>query len=351
MTKRIISILLAVVLTFAMAAVAVVSASAAVDANGAYVPSETVKETVRVYFLMPKAWYSEKTYEGSPEGGKTAGVYWWGGPDACGSIDGTSVGKKWPGYKAQVDTAYNDLYYVDLPYAPEELSPVVFNNFLDGGNRTVDPDTGAVTFQFNEERFLKAQQTTNITTSYYSEGDDAFYDGLLDDDGDGYGEFWTMADEAFNGEDKTFFGNFESNFFMEPDWGISMKFDNMIYVVDPSKTSENFEGKLTYVGEWYFYYGDGTYGSLPNKEMAQEVGFVNELTAPAPIIPGPDLTNPPAPATDPTSASKPAASPDETVTSDNNAIQTGAVSTAIVVIAILAIAGGAVVITRKRRYE
>lgn len=343
MTKRIVSILLAVVLTFAMAAVAVVSVSAAVDANGAYVPSETVKETVRVYFLMPKAWYSEKTYEGSPEGGKTAGVYWWGGPDACGSVDGTSVGAKWPGYKTQIDTAYNDLYYIDLPYAPADLSPVVFNNFLDGGTRTVDPDTNNETYQFDKERFLKAQQTVDITASYYSEGDDAFYDDNLD------GDFWAMADEAFNGTDKTFFGEFESNFFEDPDWGISMNFDNMIYVVDPSKTSQNFEGKLTYMGEWYFYYGDGTYGSLPNKEMASKMGFVNKLDAPAPTIPGTTPTTP-APATDPTSASKPAASPDETINSDNNAIQTGAVSTAIIVFAILAIAGGAVVVTRKR-YE
>lgn len=349
MTKRIVSILLAVVLTLAMATVAVVSVSAAVDANGAYVPSDTVENTVRVYFLMPKTWYSEKTYEDSPDGGKTAGVYWWGGPDSCGSVDGASVGAKWPGYKTQIDEAYDDLYYIDLPYAPTELSPIVFNNFLDGGTRNVDADTGAVTFQFDQERFLKAQQTTDITASYYSEGDDAFYDQLLDDDGDEIGEFWTMADEAFNGEDKTFFGNFESNFFEDPDWGISMNFDNMIYVVDPSKTSENFEGKLTYVGEWYFYYGDGTYGSLPNKEMASEMGFVNKLDAPAPTIPGTTPTTPP-PATNPTSASKPAASPDETIKGDNNAIQTGAVSTAIIVFAIFAIAGGAVVVTRKR-YE
>lgn len=344
MTKRIVSILLAVVLTFAMAAVAVVSVSAAVDANGAYVPSETVKDTVRVYFLMPKAWYSEKTYEGSPEGGKTAGVYWWGGPDSGQEVGTDQGGVKWPGYKTQIDTAYNDLYYIDLPYAPAELSPIVFNNFLDGGTRIVDPDTGAVTFQYNEERFLKAQQTTDITASYYSEGDDAFYDENLD------GDFWAMADEAFNGEDKTFFGEFESNFFEDPDWGISMNFDNMIYVVDPSKTSQNYEGKLTYIGEWYFYYGDGTYGSLPNKDMAKELGFVNELTAPAPTIPGPDPTNPPAPATNPTSASGPAATPDPTLPTDNNAIQTGAVSTAIIIFAILAIAGGAVVVTRKR-YE
>lgn len=343
MTKRIISILMAVVLTFAMAAVAVVSVSAAIDENGAYVPSESVKDTVRVYFLMPKAWYSEKTYEGSPEGGKTAGVYWWGGPDSGEEFGTASGGVKWPGYKTQVDKAYDDLYYIDLPYAPTELSPIVFNNFLDGGTRTVDPDTGDITFQFNEERFLKAQQTTDITASYYSEDDDDFYDTNLD------GEFWALAQEAFDGEDKTFFGDFEGNFFEDPDWGISMNFDNMIYVVDPSKTSQNFEGKLTYIGEWYFYYGDGTYGSLPNKEMAREMGFVNELSAPAPTIPGTTPTTP-VPATNPTSASGPAATPDPPLPTDNNAIQTGALSTAIIVFTILAIAGGAVVVTRKR-YE
>ena len=74
MSKKIISIVLAVMLMVSMISVAMVSASAEVDANGRYAAAEDV-DTNRYFFYMPDDWYNEYT--------STAGVYWWDGTDAC----------------------------------------------------------------------------------------------------------------------------------------------------------------------------------------------------------------------------------------------------------------------------
>ena len=52
MSKKVISLLLAVMLTMAMIAVAAVSVSADTDDEGRYVPSEGTK-TYRIYFYKP----------------------------------------------------------------------------------------------------------------------------------------------------------------------------------------------------------------------------------------------------------------------------------------------------------
>ena len=47
----------------------------------------------------------------------------------------------------------------------------------------------------------------------------------------------------------------------------------MIYVINPNMISENpLNGKIVSGGEWYFYYGNGEYGTYPTKEMAAEKG-------------------------------------------------------------------------------
>ena len=60
MSKKLISIILSCVLVISLALVGVIGVSAAADTDGRYVPSESVKETNRVYFLMPESWKSEK---------------------------------------------------------------------------------------------------------------------------------------------------------------------------------------------------------------------------------------------------------------------------------------------------
>ena len=354
MSKKIISIILSCVLVISLALVGVIGVSAAADTDGRYVPSESVKETNRVYFLMPESWKSEKF------GATGAGAYWWNGSDPCGSVDGTSVGAAWPGYKMQVADADANLFYIDLP---SDVPVIIFNNFLNGGERKKD-DAGNVSYEFGEEQFKAARQTVDTTCQYYSEGDDDYYDNMLD------GTFWEKAQEAVEGNDKTFLGNFQKNFFMETEYdlGISMNFDNMVFIIDPNNTSVNeVSGKESYGGEFYFFYGKNEetgnyeYGGLPNYEQAKAEGVVKDIDKNAtPDEPASKPTDPsnnnnntnptttvPAPDQNATSATNAVSTSDTANNTDNNAVQTGA-TTAAAVLAVLLIAGGAVVYTRKR---
>ena len=388
MSKKLISIILSCVLVASLAVVGVVSVSAAIDNDGRYVPSEGVTETHRIYFFMPESWKSEKF------NALDAGAYWWNGADACESKDGTSKGAPWPGYKMQVYDADANLFYVDLP---ADAPNIIFNNYLNGGEKTTDK-SGNVTYQFSKEQFEAAAQSKDMTCQFYSAGDDDYYDNMLD------GEFWTKAEEAVVGNDKSFLGNFKDNFFIETEneLGISMTFDNMIFVIDPENYDVNeLSGKLSYGGNFYFLYGknaDGKYeyGGLPDYEMAKENGVVHVLDKDAkpatPIQPNkpqvPDdnnnggnnnggnnnggnnnggnngannngannnggNTNPtatvPAPDKNATSSADSVSTSDTTPTSgtNNGAVQTG-VATAAAVLAVVLIAGGAVVYTRKR---
>ena len=354
MSKKLISIILSCVLVLSLAVVGVIGVSAAVDKDGRYVPSESVKETNRVYFLMPESWKNEK-YKAVE-----AGAYWWNGSDPCGSVDGTSVGPAWPGYKMQVADADANLFYIDLP---SDVPVIIFNNFLNGGERKKD-DAGNVSYEFGEEQFKAARQTVDTTCQYYSEGDDDYYDNMLD------GTFWEKAQEAVEGNDKTFLGNFQKNFFMETEYdlGISMNFDNMVFIIDPNNTSVNeVSGKESYGGEFYFFYGKNEetgnyeYGGLPNYEQAKAEGVVKDIDKNAtPDEPASKPTDPsnnnnntnptttvPAPDQNATSATNAVSTSDTANNTDNNAVQTGA-TTAAAVLAVLLVAGGAVVYTRKR---
>ena len=354
MSKKLISIIVSCALVLSLALVGVIGVSAAIDTDGRYVPSEGVKETHKVYFLMPESWKSVK-YNAND-----AGAYWWNGSDPCGSLDGTSVGAAWPGYKMQVENAENNIFYLDLRTDVPNLD---FNNYLNGGQRTEDAATGKVTYEFTEEQFKAAKQTADVSCQYYSEGDNEYYDSLLD------GEFWAKAQEAFDGDDKTFLGKFADNFFEDPDWGISMYLTNMIYVIDPTNTSVSVTGKETYAGEFYFYYGLNEetgkyeYGSLPNYDMAKEAGLVQSVDKNA----TPDQAATTAPSSDkkddnktdstkntvptagqnPTSSANAVSTADTAKSTDNSAVQTGA-TTAAAVLAVLLVAGGAVLYTRKR---
>ena len=351
MTKKLISMLLSIAMVLSVAVVGITGVSAAIDNDGRYVPSESVEETHRIYFLMPESWKSEK-YNAND-----AGAYWWNGSDACSSLDGTSVGAAWPGYKMQVENAENNIFYVDLP---TDAPNIIFNNYLNGGERTEDPETGKVTFQFGEEQFKAAKQSVDVLCQYYSEGDNEHYDNLLD------GEFWAKAQEALDGNDKSFFGDFADNFFEDPDWGISMNFNNMIYVTDPNNISVNeVSGKETYGGEFYFYYGLNEetgkyeYGLLPNYDMAKEAGLVKTLNKnatpdePTTTTPSDNNNTDPTKNTVPTAGQNPTSSAnavstaDTAKSTDNSAVQTGA-TTAAAVLAGLLVAGGAVLYTRKR---
>ena len=265
MTKKLISMLLSIAMVLSVAVVGISGVSAAIDNDGRYVPSEETA-TKRLYFVMPESWKNEKF------GADSAGIFWWNGSDACVFNGGSSQAAPWPGYKMQVYDADANLFYIDLP---ADAPNIIFNNYLNGGEKYTDG-----TYQYSKEQYEAAAQTKDVTCQYYSDGDDEYYDNMLDS------EFWTKAQEAVEGNDKTFLGNFKDNFFIDTDFdlGISMTFNNMIFVINPNDYDVSvLSGKVLYGGEFYFFYGKNEetgkyeYGGLPNYDMAKENGVVSVL--------------------------------------------------------------------------
>lgn len=353
MKKKLLSLVLAGSVAASMAAIAATSASALIDPDGSYTPGEGI-ETKRVYFTMPDSWKNSYT--------NTAGCYWWAGTDACGAIDGSGGSLAWPGYKAKYDASLEDkgvktLYYLDIP---ADVPTVVWNNYIDGGMDESAP------------QYTAATQCKDSACEYLSEGDVDIYD---DQDG-----FWKEMEDSFNG-DKAALGSFADNFF-KSEYGIAFTMDNLIWVPDLTHTDTSISGKITYYGNWYFYYGDGTYGTYPTKEAAQEKGTVVDLsvsveptttpatnptssTDPTTVAP---TTAPATPATTDPSASAIATTPTssnndatsavgakastadtaKSTTSDNGSVKTGAASLAVILLVVLSGAGSVVYFTRRR---
>ena len=205
MSKKIISLMLAMALSASMVAVAAVSVSADTDSDGNYVPTEGT-DTYRYYFYMPQNWENECT--------TTAGAYWWEGTDAC---------PTWQDMYKVKETEVENIFCID---APQDVAKIIFNNYVDGGE---DPEA---------PQYTKAAQTADITC-VNSDGEDAW----------GY---WPEAD------------GFPADNALYPD-GIR-DFDNMIYVIDEARIEINeLNQKQTCVGQWYYYYGNGEYGYEPVK--------------------------------------------------------------------------------------
>ncbi|MBQ9742900.1 MAG: hypothetical protein IJV88_04415 [Ruminococcus sp.] len=122
--------------------------------------------------------------------------------------DGPNIPTQWPGYKAHKADA-EGIYYYDVP---KDTLAIIWNNNIDGGaDQTADIYKAAI-------------QTKNIGTECYDPG--------------------------------------ESDFYPE---GLST-FDGMIYVIDPYYTTSSvFTGRMTFEGEWFYYYGNGEYGTTPTK--------------------------------------------------------------------------------------
>ena len=264
--KKLTSVFLAALLACSVTAVSLESVSAVVDENGCYVPGDNVEATHRYYFAMPNSWLNEYT--------DTAGVYWWSGIDACGAVDGTGGDVSWPGYKAHradFATDYYGMYYLDCP---SDVPCIIWNNYIDGGEDEYAPVYSA------------AKQTNDARADYYSTFE-AY-------DTDVYNPEWFEEMEASYNGDKSALGDYADNFFYdeEYDLGFSFNFDNMIFVAPYSPNGVNFIGKPFYI-EWYFYYGNGEYGTYPTREESESKGTLKNLNA------GPDIPDVPVP-TDPT---------------------------------------------------
>ena len=331
MKKKLVSLLLAGSVVASMAAIASVSASAIIDSNGCYAPGDNVTcGTHRYYFALPNTWLSEYS--------DTAGAYWYNGTDACNAVSGTGNDVKWPGYKAQRDeykSSNYGLYYVDCP---TDVPQIIWNNYTDGGEDKEAPI------------YLTAKQSNDANTEFYVADDSDLYDQ----------DWFDEMEESFNG-DKAKLGDFADNFFYDEvyDLGFALNFDNMIFVVPAEPNGENFQGKPTYNGDWYFYYGNGEYGTYPTKEEAEEKGTLLSLEnvatpeEPTPTNPGStDPTDPGKkpgqPSTDPASATKPASTDTPTSTVSGGAVQTGEATYAVILLVVLAAVSGVVVFTRKK---
>lgn len=346
MKKKLVSLLLAGSMVASMGALATVSASAIIDENGAYVPGDNVTcGTNRYYFALPKTWECEFS--------TVAGAYWYNGTDACGAVDGTGGDLAWPGYKAQLGDYASDnytLYYVDCP---KDVPQIIWNNYVNGGTDTEAPI------------YLTAKQSNDAPTEFYSDGDSELYPT----------EFYEAMEESYNG-DKAALGEFADNFFYDEEYGLGFCFnmDNMIFIVPGEPNGETFEGKPTYVGDWYFYYGDGEYGTYPTKEDAIEKGKYGTLAAaPAtkdeasedetttdpttPSTPGngnngdnTEATTVGQPSTDPTSSVN-GSSTGDTANSNSNGngtVQTGEANYAFIALLALVAASGVAIVARKK---
>lgn len=111
----------------------------------------------------------------------------------------------WAGYKAEVADAEQSIYYADVPAG---VVSFVWNNGVDGGTDK------------SQEIYYKAAQTNDVASEYPSPK-----------------EYASMPEGAAS-------------------------FNNCIAIVDPDKVSVNpLSQKMTCGYNWYFYYGDGCYGS------------------------------------------------------------------------------------------
>ena len=339
MKKKLVSLLLAGSMVASMGALATISASAIIDENGAYVPGDNVTcGTYRYYFALPKQWECEFS--------TVAGAYWYNGTDACGAVDGTGGDLKWPGYKAQLGDYANDsytLYYVDCP---TDVPQIIWNNYVNGGT---DPEAAI---------YLTAKQSNDAPTEFYTAGDSELY-------GD---DFFAEMEESYLG-DKAALGDFADNFFYDEEYGLgfALNMQNMIFIVPGEPNGETFEGKPTYVGDWYFYYGNGEYGTYPTKEAAIEAGTYATLAdAPATkdeATKDEGTTNPTTPATgdndntqsttvgqpstDPTSSVN-GSSTSDTANAGNGTVQTGESNYAFIALLALVAATGVAVVARKK---
>lgn len=268
--KKLTSLFLALTLVALMAALSVGNTSAAVDENGYYVPEEG-ESTNRYYFAMPNNWRNKFT--------DTAGVYFF--PDVV--IDGFVEGEEpmsWPGYKAYFDGyksyAYS-IYYVDCP---TDIEFIVWNNYIKSG---ATDDTAMSDAE---------KQSDGVNTEFCSLYDYDIYDA----------EWFAEIEEIYN-TDKSALGEYADNFFYdeELDCGFSFRYDNMIYVVNhfSGNPTSGASWNDTYEGDWYFYYGNGEYGTYPTREGAEAHGTLYSLSnwkgmtaspdEPAPTEPKPDM--------------------------------------------------------------
>ncbi len=378
-TKKIISIVLVLaVMLGVFTTIFSFSASAVLNEDGTYTPGKGV-ETNTYHFILPYKWHSQQRenedfswLEGK---GYAAGIYWDEGTDACGP---NAKGPIWPGYKAtyQPDMLSSDdpnfvasalffsHFYVDIP---KNVPSIIWNNYVDNSKIT-DGSASSVAYK---------TPIIGVGADHgYHEGDGTYYDSL-----DG---FWDFVNNAWENDKDLLDENAEC--FEEGSNGLTMTFNNMVYVIEEEITSDGGNSKV-YKGEWYFLYhsgyGAGYYGSWPTREMAKEQAakgngiYTNFVDAEGPYdLDSEDPTE--EPTQDPTSApttqpptnepTKPTVQPktepthqpstnsnsstnSNAVTTNHSAVQTGSASYAVTLLILLVAVASVVLLIRKKKTD
>ena len=289
-TKRITAAATAAVMAVTVTAVSLTNASATKNPDDTYTPSRGV-EAKTYRFAMPGCWQSDYWRQNE----NCAGIYWWTGADTPGSV----FTHDWPGYKMTrvAEAGVENLYSSPVP---ADANMIVINNHIDGG-MPGQPN-------FLQERFDAACNTNDTQSVYYAFMESPYYtkdlwkyawDKAADEVGrtidwsddetrmtseeatqisDIYDELLEAVDDDDFVLDIPEFGNYAKNFYVETENGdgIAQSFDNMVYVVNLDPNTINIsttlipEGKITYSGDWFFYYGNGEYGTWPTKELLAE---------------------------------------------------------------------------------
>ena len=197
---------------------------------------EIYVKTRKYRFYMPDNWRNDHNdnYDGENLDSCAAGIYWWGTtynsddfkngiPDAEGKTEYDNA-QGWPGYRVLEQDP--DDPHIFVCEVPEDCGTIIFNNLVDGGPSPVNNPAYGLCFQ-----------TFDIPTTYTSPNDDK------------YGFYTKTKDGKEISADNP------------------MIFDDMIYVVDPENKNNRFNdysGATSINGDWFYYYGDGKYGTTPD---------------------------------------------------------------------------------------
>ncbi len=223
--KKVISILLCALMILNCAGVSVFASTipqteqiSCTDAIEKYEKESGVKaKTNRYYFLMPNGENGDKgngAYDNNHYRGEfapswyndcsnTAGVYWW--------YSNVVAPDVWPGFTMEQGDS-NSVYYADIP---TDVKSIIFNNYFDRGMDSTHPD------------YYKSYQSFNIDLNV------------------GY----------YYGENKLY------------PYGLK-SFADMIYVINPALNDrDELESNNRFGGNWYYYYGNGCYGTSPDNDI------------------------------------------------------------------------------------
>jgi hypothetical protein len=225
--KKTLSLILSVCLIASIFAVAAVTVSANYgdeEHNKNIVDCVKSTSTKTLRFYMPQEWRNayNDTYDGQDLATCSAGIYWWEGSDNCELAENQARGKGWPGYT--VTETDPDCANVFVAKVPDDVTTIIWNNSVNGPEKYED----------DPDLYQGAMQIENTSSEYFMPGEDV------------YGFYPEGTDD----------------------------FDGMIYVCNLKDTTINeYNGKMTFKGCLFYYYGQGKYGV--NKEPVEGQVFEN----------------------------------------------------------------------------